>query len=130
MFRIVDHYFWLLMFIKLSVHDFLDSLDELPLGWHIEGLVDVGERSVKTANTLWRSFEIEEALACDGSLEFSTEATGDWSFVSDNASASLAYRVANGLAIPWKNRDKIDHLDGDAELFFDDASDLKPSKTI
>ena len=91
------------MLIKLSVHDFLDSLDELPLGWHVERLVDVGERSVKSTDTLWRSFKVEEALACDGSLEFSTEATGDWSFVSDNASTGLTDRVANGFAIPWKN---------------------------
>jgi len=100
-------------------------LDELPLGWHVKRLVNVREWSVQAADTSWWSLKIEEAFAGNGSLQLSAETAGDWRFVGDDASTSLADRVTDGLAVPRSDGDEIDHLDGDAELFFHDASDLR-----
>ena len=70
----------------LKVRNFLDSLQNSPFIGQIEWFKDVREGCIMTADSLYRSLQVQEAVFLDGSRQFSTESSGVRGLVGYNTS--------------------------------------------
>ena len=70
----------------LKVSNFLDGLQNSPFIGQIEWFKDVREGCIMTADSLYRSLQIQEAVFLYGSRQFSTESSSVRGLVGYNTS--------------------------------------------
>jgi len=100
-----------LTFFTSSVLDsLLNSLENLPVIWQVEGLKNEWEWCIISAHSLDRCLEVVERALLNCCSKFGAKTTSDRGFVSDNAFTSLFDRVHHCFTVPGQDCAQINDL--------------------